>query len=361
MLSRTLLVVSFVVLASWSVAQEAPKDATPETIAANKKVLESLPFANKDDFEDAKRGFVATLPDVEIKDPNGHVVWDLKPYKFLEAAEAPPTVNPSLWRMAQLNMDSGLFKVTDGIYQVRAFDLSNMTIVEGNTGVIVIDPLISAEVAKAGMDLYFANRPKKPVKAVIYTHSHVDHFGGVKGVVSEADVKAGKVKIYAPEGFLEEAVSENVYAGNAMSRRALYMYGALLPKGAKGQVDGGLGKTTSIGTVTLIPPTDTIKKTGEKRVIDGLEILFQMAPGTEAPAEMLFFIPRYKALCAAEDATHTVHNLYTLRGAQVRDANMWWKALNETLALFGAKTDVVFASHHWPTWGNQNVVTLIEK
>lgn len=344
-----------------AVAQEGPKAATPETAHANAAVLDQLPFANRQDYEDARRGFIATLPDIRIESPDGRTVWELKSYDFLMQSEAPPSVNPSLWRIARLNMNSGLFKVVDGIYQIRGFDISNMTIVEGKTGLIVIDPLISEEVARAGLELYNLHRPKKPVRAVIYTHSHVDHYGGVKGVVREADVAAGSVRIYAPEGFLEEAVSENVLAGNAMSRRALYMYGALLPKGPQGQVDSGLGKTTSVGTVGLIPPTDTIRHTGEKLTIDGIEVVFQMAPGTEAPAEMLFYFPQYRALCAAEDATHTLHNLYTIRGAQVRDANKWWKALNRTIELFGAKTDVLFASHHWPTWGNGNVANFIEK
>ncbi len=198
-----------------------------------------------------------------------------------------------------------------------------MDIIEGNTGLIIIDPLISAETAKAGLDLYFKHRPKKTIVAVIYTHSHIDHYGGVKGIVDETDVNSGKVKIYAPQGFLQEAVSENVYAGNAMSRRSFYMYGTFLPRGEKGQVDAGLGKATSTGTVTLIPPTDEIKQTGETRTIDGVNIVFQMAPHTEAPAEMLMYFPQFKALCAAEDATHTLHNLCTLRGAQVRDAASW--------------------------------------
>ncbi len=341
-------------------AQVAPKDATDITEKANAAVLQKLPFANKTDFENANRGFIATLPDVTIKNEKGQVVWTLDPYKFLEGAEAPATVNPSLWRQAQLNMTNGLFKVTDRIYQIRSFDLSNMSIIEGDTGIIVVDPLVSTEVAKAGLDLYYQHRPKKPVVAVIYTHSHVDHYGGVKGVVSEDDVNSGKVKILAPDGFLEEAVSENVFAGNAMSRRAIYMYGSLLPKGVNGQVDGGLGKTNSIGTVTLIPPTDIIKTTGEKRVVDGVEMEFQMAPGTEAPAEMLTYFPQFKALLTAEDATHTLHNLYTLRGAQVRDASKWWKALNETIELYGPGTEVVFASHHWPTWGSENVIPYLK-
>jgi alkyl sulfatase BDS1-like metallo-beta-lactamase superfamily hydrolase len=342
-------------------AQPAPNDATQQTTAANNALLQSLPFKDRQDYDDAARGFVASMPEVTILGPDGKPVWSLTPYDFLKAEQAPPSVNPSLWRMAQLNMLNGLFKVTDGIYQIRGFDLSNMTIVEGKGGLVVIDPLISPETAKAGMDLYFQHRPKKPVAAVVYTHSHVDHYGGVKGVVSQADVKAGKVKIIAPEGFLEEAVKENVFAGNAMSRRAIYMYGALLPKNEKGQVDGGLGKTTSIGTPGLIAPTDTIKKTGETRTVGGVQMVFQMAPGTEAPAEFLIYFPQMKALDTAEDATHTLHNLYTLRGAQVRDANKWWKTLDETIALFGGKTDVVFAQHHWPKWGQAQIVPYLEK
>ncbi|MDR5781375.1 alkyl sulfatase dimerization domain-containing protein [Caballeronia sp. LZ065] len=344
-----------------TLAAESTKDATPATQQANADLLKTLPMSDRQDYEDAKRGFIATLPDINITTPEGKVVWTLNGYQFLQAQDAPPTVNPSLYRNSQLNMNNGLFKVTDGIYQIRGFDLSVMSIIETNNGVIVIDPLISTEVAKAGLDLYYQHRPKKPVVAVIYTHSHVDHYGGVKGVVNEADVKAGKVKIFAPEGFLEEAVSENVFAGNAMSRRAIYMYGALLPRSAQGQVDGGLGKTTSNGTVTLIPPTDIIRKTGEKRTIDGLDVVFQMAPGTEAPAEMLFYFPKYHALCAAEDATHTLHNLYTLRGAQVRDANKWWQALNTTIEMFGPQVQVVFASHHWPMWDNARVNDYLSK
>ena len=341
-------------------AQTAPKEATEATKQHNKQVLQELPFNNKQDFENANKGFIATLPEVKVVGAKGNTVWDLGTYAFLKQ-DVPPTANPSLWRISQLNMTNGLFKVTDRIYQVRGFDLSNMTIVEGDTGLIIIDPLITTETAKAALDLYYQHRPQKPVVAVIYTHSHVDHYGGVKGVVSEADVVSGKVHIYAPEGFLEEAVSENVFAGNAMSRRAIYMYGALLPRGPYGQVDGGLGKTTSIGTVTLIPPTDIITTTGETKTIDGVQVIFQMAPGTEAPSEMLFYFPQFKALCTAEDATHTLHNLLTLRGAQVRNATNWWKALNTSINMFGDRTEVVFASHHWPTWGNAQVVDFLEK
>ncbi|GJG98451.1 alkyl/aryl-sulfatase [Cupriavidus pauculus] len=339
----------------------APADATRATQTANADVLQQLPFADRQDFEDAQRGWIGTLDNGEIRNAQGRVVWDLNGYAFLESQTAPATVNPSLWRQAQLNMKHGLFQVTDRIYQVRGFDLSNMTLIEGDTGLIIIDPLLTSETARAALDLYYKHRPRKPVVAVIYTHSHVDHFGGVKGVVDEADVKAGRVRILAPEGFMEEAVSENIYAGNAMSRRAQYMFGALLPKSAKGQVDAGLGKTVSLGTVTLIAPTDLVTKSGEKRTIDGVQMEFQMAPGSEAPAEMLVYFPQWKALCAAEDVTHNLHNLYTIRGAQVRDANQWWRALDETADTFGARTEVLFAQHHWPKWGLQNIAALLAR
>ncbi len=338
----------------------AQEDATATTRESNASFVGQLSFQDSEDLEDARRGFVATLPDATIKSADGRVIWSLKDYEFLKD-EAPPTVNPSLWRVARLNLNHGLFKVADRIYQIRGFDISNLDIIEGDTGLIVIDPLVSAEVARAGMELYYQHRRRKPVAAVIYTHSHVDHYGGVKGVVSEDEVKSGKVTILAPEGFLEEAVSENVFAGNAIGRRALYMFGILLPKGARGQVDSGLGKTTSVGTITLIPPTDLVKKTGETRTIDGVTMTFQMAPRTEAPAEFLIHFPQFRALCAAEDATHTLHNLYTLRGAQVRDAKSWWKALNESVVLFGDKTDVVFAQHQWPTWGQKTVVAYLKQ
>ena len=339
-------------------AQVEPKDASEQTRQANAAVLKELPFADKQDFEDAKKGFIETLVPMTIKDANGGTSWDLTSYDFIKG-EAPDTVNPSLWRIAELNMNNGLFKVTDRVYQIRGFDLSNMTIIETDNGLIIIDPLVTTEVARAGLDLYYKNRPKKPVVAVIYTHSHADHYGGVKGVTNEEDVKSGKVKIIAPEGFLEEAVSENVLAGNAMTRRSLYQYGALLPRSTRGQLDAGLGKTTSFGTFTLIPPNDIITKTGEKRIVDGVEMEFQMAPGTEAPSEMLIWFPQFKMLNTAEDATHTLHNLYTLRGAQVRNASNWWKTLNQAISTHGDQVEVVIAQHHWPMWGQQRIVSFI--
>ena len=338
-----------------------PKDATQATREANRRVSSTLPFNNRDDFEASKRGFIASLPDAMIQGADGQPVWDLGPYHFLDSQDVPASVHPSLWRQAQLNAIHGLFQVTDRIYQVRGFDLSNMTIIQGDTGLILIDPLLSAETAHAALELYYQHFPRKPVIAVIYSHSHADHFGGVKGVVSEEDVRRGKVPILAPEGFLEHAVSENIYAGNAMGRRSTYMYGPVLPRSAHGQVDAGLGKSISTGTVTLIAPTDVIRTTGETRTIDGVEIHFQMAPGTEAPAEMLMYFPQMRALCAAEDMTHNLHNLYTLRGAQVRDAVAWWKAINEAIERFGEASDAVFAQHHWPTWGKENIMRFLSK
>ncbi len=339
----------------------APKEASAKTQEIHKTILAQLPFDNRDDYSLAKKGFVARSPWLHIKNKAGQIVWSLQSYDFLSSSDAPFTINPSLWRQAQINMNNGLYKVTDSIYQIRGFDLSNMDIIEGTTGIIIIDPLLSAETAQAALELYYQHRPKKPVIAVIYTHSHADHFGGVLGVTSEKEVASGKVKIFAPEGFLKNAVSENIYVGNAMNRRAMYMYGALLPPGEKGQVDAGLGKTLSSGAITLIPPTDIIKKTGEKKRIDGVEIIFQMAPNTEAPAEMMLYFPQFKALCMAEDANHTLHNLYTLRGAKIRDAVAWWKAINESIELFGDQAQVVFFQHTWPVWGQANLISLLRK
>jgi alkyl sulfatase BDS1-like metallo-beta-lactamase superfamily hydrolase len=335
-----------------------PKDATAITRQDNEAVYQQLPFADKTDFDDAQRGFMGTIAGGTYKTDSGGTAWDLNRYKFLEG-KAPDTVNPSLWRIAQLNMFNGLFKVTDRVYQVRGLDLANMTIVEGDTGLIIIDVLVTREAARAALNLYYQHRPKKPVVAVIYTHSHADHYGGVKGVIDEADVKSGKVKVLAPAGFLDEAVSENIFVGNAMARRTLYQYGALLPASPRGEVDAGLGKTTSFGTLGLIPPNDTVEKTGDKRTIDGVQFEFQMAPGTEAPSEMLIYMPQFKVLDTAEDTTHTLHNLYTLRGAQVRDSAHWWKTLNEAIQRYGDKTDVVIAQHHWPTWGREKVLDYI--
>jgi alkyl sulfatase BDS1-like metallo-beta-lactamase superfamily hydrolase len=339
------------------------KPASDSTRSANARLLESLPFADRQDFEDAQRGFIGRPEKLTIRDANGKVVWDLesyKPYLGLDKP-APDTVNPSLWRNAQLNMLYGLFKVSDRIYQVRGYDLSNISFIQGDTGWIVLDPLISSETAKAAYDLVTEHLGQRPVKAVIYSHSHIDHYGGVRGVVDEADVQAGRVKIIAPEGFLEHAVSENVIAGNAMSRRAVFMYGALLPRNAQGGVNAGLGQANSMGTVTLIPPTDTITSTGQELTIDGVRMVFQMTPGTEAPAEMNTWFPQFKALWMAENTTNTLHNILTLRGAQVRDAQRWAHYINETIQLYGSQADVKFQAHHWPVWGNARIGEYLEK
>lgn len=339
----------------------APKPASEQTCAHNHGVLGTLPFGDMTDFDDAKRGFIGTLPKVEFRNADNRVIYSLEDYAFLAGEQAPDTVNPSLWRQARLNMTNGLFQVTDRIYQVRGFDISNMTLIEGSRGVIVIDPLISAEIARAGLELYWHHRGKKPVTAVIYTHSHVDHFGGVRGVVDEADVTAGTVPIYAPDRFMEEVTKENVLAGSPMIRRAMFQFGALLPKGPRGQVDAGLGKVTSRGTVTLIPPTHVIVQPIETHTVDGVEIIFQMTPETEAPAEMHMFYPGLRALNLAENATHNLHNIYPIRGAQVRDPNAWAKYLNEARDRFATKSDVVFAQHHWPIWGTSRLLDYMAK
>jgi alkyl sulfatase BDS1-like metallo-beta-lactamase superfamily hydrolase len=332
----------------------APRPAESSVANANKAALDALPFADRRDFDDAERGFIGTIAGAAIT-AGERKVWSQKPYGFLQADAAPDTVHPSLWRIAQLNCRHGLFEVTARIYQVRGFDIANMTIVEGDTGIIVIDTLTSAEPAKAALDLYYQHRGRRSVKAVIYTHTHTDHWGGVKGVVDGAAVAAGEVAIIAPDGFMEHAVSENVIAGNAMVRRAQYQFGTLLRTGERGQVDAALGKTISRGTVTLIAPTDLIRKTGETRDIDGVEIVFQMAPNSEAPAEMHMYFPAVRALNMAENATHLFHNLLPFRGAEVRDPLAWSKYINEALELFADRSDVLMGQHHWPVWGRERI------
>src|SRR5499427_9264096 len=334
------------------------KPAEPAVKALNNAVLSKLPFDKQEDYRDAARGFIATLPDALVTGSNGNVVWSQKDYAFLEGT-APDTVNPSLWRQAQLNHLHGLFKVVEGVYQVRGIDLSNITILEGDTGLIVVDTLVSVETAKAALDLYYQHRPRRPVVAVIYTHPHADHFGGVKGVITEADVASGKVAVLAPEGFLEHAASEGIIAGNAQRRRSLYQFGPLLPKGERGQVDGGLGKTISLGSLSLIPPTDFIRKSGEKRIIDGVEIVFAMAPETEAPAELYMYYPRFKVLNMAEIATHNFHNLLPFRGTEVRDALAWSKHLGEAVDTFGDESEAVIAQHHWPVFGRERARSFL--
>ncbi|MFS8182491.1 alkyl/aryl-sulfatase [Pseudovibrio denitrificans] len=362
--ARQILCTSLGVSVAWSLSLTATMAATVTNPATRftgeiyENILKQLPFADEEDFKDAQAGYLAPLPDGGVvKNAKGEIVYDLSKFNFImQGSIAPETVNPSLWRQSQLILLSGFFQVSERIFQVRAADLSNITFIEGDEGIIIVDPLISEETARYALELYYEQRGKKPVKAIIYTHSHVDHFGGVRGVVDEQDVINGKVKIYAPEGFMEHAVSENVMAGNAMSRRASYMYGNLLPHSPQGQVGAGLGPTTSTGTVTLIPPTDIIKDNGETHTIDGLTFDFWMAQDSEAPSEFFFYIPELKALCTAEDATHTMHNTYSLRGAKLRDPLGWSKYINEAIYKYGKDVEILFAPHHWHLSGNDKIM-----
>jgi alkyl sulfatase BDS1-like metallo-beta-lactamase superfamily hydrolase len=311
-------------------------------------------FSDRVDFDEADRGLVGSLEPCIIRAADGTEVWNNEAYGFLDA-DCPDTVNPSLWRQSQLTAKQGLYEVTDGIYQVRGFDLSNMTLVESDNGVIVIDPLISAECAAAALALYRKHRGDRPVTAIIYTHAHLDHFGGVHGVYES------EVPVIAGHGFMESAVAENVYAGTAMVRRGVFMFGAALPKSPTGNVGAGLGATNSVGTLGLVAPTLEITQTGQEEIIDGVRIQFQMTPGTECPVEMNFYFPDHRALCMAENATHNLHNLVTLRGAVVRDARIWSRYLTEAIDLFCGQAEVAFASHHWPTWGKERIITYLRQ
>jgi alkyl sulfatase BDS1-like metallo-beta-lactamase superfamily hydrolase len=355
------LAATFIALVLQSPAIAQTKDAEPASRAVNGSFLQALPFNDRADFDDANRGFIATVPDGTIPGPGGKPAWDNNQYDFLKNEQAPPTVNPSLWRQARLNAINGLFKVTDRVYQVRGLDISNMTIIEGDTGLILIDPVLTNETAKAALELYLKNRPAKPVVAVIYTHSHADHFGGGKGVITEEDAKSGKVKVIAPDRFMDYAVAENIIAGNAMGRRAQYQFGSALPVGERGQIDTGLGKALARGTASLIPPNDLIKQTYETRTIDGVEIEFHLAPSSEAPSEMLMYFPHFKMLNMAEDATHNMHNLYTIRGAEIRDGRLWSRYVSDAIERYGDKTEIEIAQHHWPMWGKERIVSFLKK
>jgi alkyl sulfatase BDS1-like metallo-beta-lactamase superfamily hydrolase len=339
---------------------KTPKAASASVIAQHQATLKALPFSDVRDFDDAARGFLGTIENAKIISEQGRVVWSLEPYGFLSEETAPPSVDPSLWRQSRLNMHHGLFEVLPGVYQVRGLDIANMTLIEGDKGVIVVDTLTSIEGARAAMELYFKHRGRKPVAAVIFSHTHTDHWGGARGVVDDSMLAAG-VPIIAPNLFMEHAVSENIIAGPAMLRRAQYQFGPFLAKGVRGQVDCGLGKTMAAGAVALLRPTDLIMATGDKRIIDGVEFEFQMAPNSEAPAEMHFFIARYKLLNLAENCTHNFHNLLPFRGADVRDALAWSKYLGEALQMWGGKADAMCGQHHWPVWGQERIDTMIRQ
>ncbi|WP_315737138.1 MULTISPECIES: alkyl/aryl-sulfatase [unclassified Bradyrhizobium] len=337
------------------------KEASAAVGAAQQALLEALPFGDTADFDDAARGFLGTIDQAKVATAQGRTVWSLAPYGFLDAEQAPPTVNPSLWRQAKLNMHHGLFEVVPGVYQVRGLDIANMTLIEGDTGVIVVDTLTSIEGAQAALELYYQHRGVRPVTAVMFTHTHTDHWGGARGVVDDDALTSGRVPLIAPNLFIEHAVSENIIAGPAMLRRAQYQFGPLLAKGPKGHVDCGLGKTMAAGAVALLRPTDLIMATGDTRTIDGLTFEFQMAPNSEAPAEMHFFVPRYRLLNLAENCTHNFHNLLPFRGADVRDALAWSKYLGEALQLWGGKAEVMCGQHHWPIWGASRVDGMIRE
>jgi alkyl sulfatase BDS1-like metallo-beta-lactamase superfamily hydrolase len=335
--------------------QIAAKPATSHTIAANAKMRAELPFEDVRSFENAQRGFIATLEPLTIARSDGRrPAYDLTPTLGFLDGDCPDTVNPSLWRQAQLNgLHNGLYEVTDGIYQVRSFDIANMTLIRGDTGWVVIDPLTCAESAAAALALANEHLGERPVTAVIHTHSHVDHFAGILGVITAEDAASGRVPVVAPEHFVDEALAENVLAGNAMGRRATYMYGNLLEPSPTGFVTTGLGAALSMGSTGFVVPNDFVRETGELRVLDGVTFDFQMTPGTEAPAEFVFYLPQFKALCMSEITSHHLHNVYTLRGAQVRDALAWSEQINESIDRYGDQLEIQFASHHWPIWGRE--------
>jgi alkyl sulfatase BDS1-like metallo-beta-lactamase superfamily hydrolase len=334
-----------------------PKGKTPSkfTIELQNKWRQSLPFDDKRDFEEHKKGFIAAPDYKQIKAEAGHVAWDMGSYEWLLQGKDFDSIHPSLQRQAILNMNYGLYEVIPGIYQVRGFDLANISFIKGKTGWIVFDPLTAKETAAAALKFVNEQLGERPVVAVVYSHSHADHFGGVRGVVDEADVRSGKVKIIAPVGFMDHAVSENVYAGNAMSRRLFFQYGVLLPRSPFGHVDQSIGKNTAAGNLGLIPPNVIIEKDFETLTVDGVRMEFQNTPGTEAPAEMNTWFPDFKAFWAAENIVATIHNIYTLRGALVRDALEWSKQINVALYKYGQQAEVMFASHSWPRWGNDRI------
>ncbi len=333
----------------------APAQAT---VRANAQVLEALPFADKTDFENARKGFIATDDDLVVEGEDGQKIWSLPDFAFMKG-EAPASTNPSLWRQEQLNNIHGLFKVTDGIYQVRGYDLANMTLISGKSGWIIVDPLTTKQTAVAAMSLVNRHLENRPVSAILFTHTHIDHFGGVLGVISsEQAADVGQIPVIAPKGFMEEATSENIIAGVAMARRSMFMYGKNLPKSPRAQIGVGLGKGPAYGAIGILTPTDLVDRTGQKMTIDGVAFEFQYTPASEAPAEMTFYLPEFQAFCGAEVVSCTLHNLYTLRGTKVRDAVKWSAYIDEAMTLF-KDAKIYFGCHHWPLWGNEAIMDFL--
>ncbi len=363
MLYRVMGVVAILMFFGTSAFSEDSEHFNPKgmpastfTIEKQEALRKSLPFEDKRDFEEHKRGFIAAPPYKQIKKDDGTIAWDMGVFEFLLQGKDFDSVHPSLQRQSILNMNYGLYEVLPGkIYQIRGFDLANITFIKGDTGWIIFDPLTARETAKAALDFINEKLGNRPVMAVIYSHSHADHFGGVRGVVNDADVRAGKTKILAPRGFMKHAVSENVYAGNAMTRRVQYQYANMLPKSPFGHVDSGIGKGVAGGTIGLIAPTDVIEGDFEERTIDGVKMIFQNTPSTEAPSEMNTYFPQFKTMWVAENIVHGVHNVYTLRGALVRDPLGWANHINVALYRFGQEAEILISSHNWPRWGNNRI------
>ena len=330
-----------------------PSEFTREIQA---QLRQSLPFEDQRDFEESRRGFIAEPDYRQILGAKGNIVWDMTRYDFLLDGNDYDSIHPSLQRQAILNMNYGLYEIVPGfLYQVRGFDVSNLTLVRGDTGWILFDVLLASETAEAALALANQHLGELPVKAVVYSHSHIDHFGGVRGVINAEDVRNGDVQVYAPSGFMDEAIAENVYAGNAMSRRSGFQFGRMIPSTPFGQVDSAVGKATAAGTPGLIAPSVVIENDFEEHIIDGVTVVFQNTPGTEAPAEMNAWFPDQKVFWAAENITATVHNVYTLRGALVRDALEWSRQINLALYRFGREAKVLVSSHNWPRWGNERI------
>jgi alkyl sulfatase BDS1-like metallo-beta-lactamase superfamily hydrolase len=336
------------------------KPASTHTIEVLESARATLNFADKRDFNEQGRGFIGAPESMKIQADAGHTAWDMERYQFLAKGADFDSIHPSLQRISTLNLNFGLYEVLkDKIYQVRGFDLANITFVRGKTGWIVFDPTTAAETARAGKALIDKHLGKLPVVAVIYSHSHGDHFGGVRGIVDEKDALSGKVQVIAPRDFMAHAVSENVYAGNAMNRRLFYQYGVLLPASPHGHVGQGLAQNVAAGNLGLLAPNKVVEEGTEELIVDGIRMIFQNTPGTEAPSEMNTYIPDWKALWMAENVTGTIHNIYTLRGAPVRDALAWSKYISRALYLYGQKAEVMFASHHWPRWGNDRIQEVL--